>query len=195
MKKLSILFLVLLCLLSALTTSCSLKHSLTAFKEKIDETESYQFSLVLIEPTTSTRTTLTTLVEGNVTYFFANDSIGFDEYFVKTIDEYEIIYQKDSEGNWTKSISEILEEEEELPFDVNLNDIFNADNYESVKGEKKAYKQKKDVVFGDFDDLLITFGDNTCTIEGKAMIDGIMWEAKIIYSKVGEVDLTLPTIE
>ena len=67
--------------------------------------------------------------------------------------------------------------------------ILDPDNYDEVKGEKNTYRQKRDVVFDTFDDVLIIIDGDEMII--KATVNG-MENCVITYSDVGSTNLKLP---
>ena len=74
-----------------------------------------------------------------------------------------------------------------------MEDFFDPDNYEWVRGEKFTFQQKDDVTFEDYEDVVLTIEDNSCTIEMVTLEGG--YNVKIVISDIGEVDLTLPTVK
>ena len=73
--------------------------------------------------------------------------------------------------------------------------VVDPDNYEKEKGEENIYKQKSDVEFDDYEDAKITIEEDSCTIEMKAISDGLTFGVKIVISKIGEIELKLPEVD
>lgn len=194
MKRFLTLFLSLTLLLSFLSlTSCGVKHPIEKFYKKMEKSDNnYQVSCSLTEKSTNSRFILTMQVDGNIEYTPENMELGIDETYVEYIDNYEIIYTKNFNGVWEKAINEQLESD---AFDFEENDIFNADNYEKIKGEKNSYRQKKDIIFQSFENVVMTISKDSCTIECQMVTEGVVVDAKIVISKLGEMNLTLPTID
>jgi hypothetical protein len=128
-------------------------------------------------------------LDGNIIYYPANKTLGYEEYYTEEIVgyDYTIEYRK-NKNIWEKEIYET--EDDALDFDKN--DIFDPQKYEKVSGEKNTYRQKKNIIFDNFDDVTISFVDDTCVIECKMTIEMMDVDAKIVISEVGEVSLTLP---
>lgn len=72
-----------------------------------------------------------------------------------------------------------------------LETLFNSANYEKV--DEKTYKQKSDVSFDDFKNVVMTLEGDSCTIEMVSIEDG--YGVKFVISEVGKIELTLPTVE
>ena len=62
-----------------------------------------------------------------------------------------------------------------------------------TKDKENTYKQKKDVTFDNFEDVTITIEEDSCTIEMMSTDEG--YGVKLVISKIGEIELTLPTVE
>ena len=193
MKRFLTLFLTFILFLSLLSTaSCGSKHPIEKFYQKIEKSDNnYQISCSLTEKSTSSRFVITIQVDGNVQYMPENIDLGIDEIYTEYIDDYEISYTKNAKGEWKKSLDELSEDN---AFNFDNDDIFNADNYEKIKGEKNSYRQKKDVIFQNFENVIMTIAKDSCTLECQMITDGIVVDAKIVISKLGEMKLTLPNV-
>ena len=194
-KALSFLIIVSLCLsMLMLVTSCSSKHPIEEFKEKMEKADSYQISITLSDVPLLGTFTMTTKVDGNIQYTTA--VLFNEEEYTETVGDVEYKYTKDDSGKWTKTKVENTEEDSSSIYeDDSLNKHFNPDNYEKVKGEENTFKQKDDVDFGNYENVKITIEDNSCTIEMSAISGGVTFGAKIVISKIGEIELTLPTVD
>ena len=62
-----------------------------------------------------------------------------------------------------------------------------------VKIEQHAGLDESGKAF-DYEDVKITIEDDSCTIEMKAISDGMTFGVKIVISKIGEIELTLPKV-
>ncbi len=195
MKKiLSFMATITLCLLVLITaTSCSSKNQIKEFKEKLDKDNNYQVAVTMSDLPVFGTLTMTIKVDGNIEYC---PSILFsDEMYIETVDDVHYSYTKDEEGKWIKTKVEDLEgETSEVYTEEDLNELFNPDKYEKVKGEKNTYKQKADADFKNFEDVKIVFKDNTCTIEMSSTVEGMTIGMKFVFSKIGEIELTLPEV-
>ena len=194
MKKvisLSIAIAMRMCFITAFT-SCSSKHPIDEFKEKMKKTDSYQMSVTMSDVPLFGTFTMTTKVDGNIQY---TPAVMFnEEEYVETVGDVKYKYTKDDAGKWTKA-KEYSTDDSSVYGDESMKKLFNPDNYEKVKGEENTYKQKSDVEFDDYEDVKITIGEDSCTIEMKAISDGMTFGVKIVISKIGEIELKLPEID
>ena len=194
MKKVISLLIILATCLSILMafTSCSSKHPIDEFKEKMEKADSYQMSITMSDVPLFGTFTMTTKVDGNIQY---TPAVMFsEEEYTETVDGVKYKYTKDDSGKWTKEKDETNDDDSSVYGDESMAKLFNPDNYEKVKGEENTYKQKSDVTFDDYEDVKITIEDDSCTIEMKAISDGITFGVKIVISKIGEIELTLPKV-
>ena len=174
-------------------SSCSFKHPIENFKDKMSEADSYQMSITMSDVPLFGTFTMTTKVDGNIQY---TPAVMFnDEEYTETVGDVEYKYTKDESGKWTKTKVEDTEDDSSSSYgDDSLNKLFNPDNYEKVKGEENTYKQKDDVDFEDYENVKITIEDDSCTIEMSSISDGMTFGVKIVISKIGEIELTLPKV-
>ena len=194
MKKVISLLIILATCLSILMafTSCSSKHPIDEFKEKMEKADSYQMSITMSDVPLFGTFTMTTKVDGNIQY---TPAVMFsEEEYTETVDGVKYKYTKDDSGKWTKEKEETNDDDSSIYGDESMAKLFNPDNYEKVKGEENTYKQKSDVTFDDYEDVKITIEDDACTIEMKAISDGMTFGVKIVISKIGEIELTLPKV-
>ena len=193
-KALSFLIIVSLCLsMLMMVTSCSSKHPIEEFKEKMEKADSYQMSITMSDVPFLGTFTITTKVDGNIQY---TPAVMFnEEEYIETVGDVEYKYTKDDSGKWTKTKVEDTDDDSSSIYgDDSLNKLFNPDNYEKVKGEENTYKQKDDVDFEDYENVKITIEDDSCTIEMSAISEGMTFGVKIVISKIGEIELTLPEV-
>lgn len=193
MKRIISLSLVMMLCASLLfaATSCAAKHPIEEFKDKMAAEKNYQMTITLTNIPLFGTMTVTTKVDGNITY---TPAVMFnEEEYTETVDGVEYKYTKNDDGKWTKTKVEVDEDSSEIADDESMQQLFNPENYEKVKDEKNTYKQKKDVTFDNFEDVVMTIDEDSCTIEMTATEGG--YGAKIVISKIGEIDLTLPTVE
>lgn len=192
-KKLSMLLAVLLCLsMMFIGTSCSSKHPMETFREKMEQADSYEMTVTMSDVPLFGTMTITTQVDGNIQY---TPAVLFNaEEYTETVDSTVYTYTKNEDGTWTKTESAAEEDSSEITSDESMKKFFDPNNYEAVKGEENTYKQKKDVVFDDFSDVTMFIGENTCTIEMTATSEGMTYGTKLVISKIGEIELTLPAV-
>ena len=194
MKKVISLLIILATCLSILMafTSCSSKHPIDEFKEKMEKADNYQMSITMSDVPLFGTFTMTTKVDGNIQY---TPAVMFsEEEYTETVDGIKYKYTKDDSGKWTKEKEETNDDDSSIYGDESMAKLFNPDNYEKVKGEENTYKQKSDVTFDDYEDVKITIEDDSCTIEMKAISDGMTFGVKIVISKIGEIELMLPNV-
>lgn len=193
-KKLTALLALLLCLsMVFIGTSCSAKHPIEAFKEKMEQTGNYEMTVTMSDVPLLGTMTITTQVDGNIQH---TPAVLFNnEQYTETIDNTVYTYTKNEDGTWEKTESAAEEDSSDITKDENLDKLFDPNKYEAVKGEKNTYKQKKDEVFGDFSDVTLSIGEDTCTFEMTSTSEGMTYGIKLVISKIGEIDLTLPAVE
>ena len=194
MKKvisLSIAIAMCMCFITAFT-SCSSKHPIDEFKEKMEKADSYQMSVTMSDVPFFGTFTMTTKVDGNIQY---TPAVMFDEEeYIETVGDVKYKYTKDDSGKWTKE-KEDSPDDSSIYDDESMEKLFNPDNYEKEKGEENIYKQKSDVEFDDYEDVKITIEEDSCTIEMKAISDGLTFGVKIVISKIDEIELKLPEVD
>ncbi len=198
MKKiLSFMAMFSLCLLVLITgASCSSKNPIKEFKEKMDKENNYELAVTMSDVPLFGSLSTTLKVDGNIQYTRASMFGEEVEAYVETVDGVQYGYAKDEEGNWVKEKVDVTGDETSEMYDEEaLNELFNPDNYEKVKGEKNTYKQKADVDLENFADVKIVFKDDTCTIEMSSTAEGITMGVKFVFSNVGKVKLTLPEVK
>ena len=192
-KVISLLIILAMCLSMLMTfTACSSKHPIDEFKVKMQNADSYQMSITMSDVPFFGTFTMTTKVDGNIQY---TPAVMFnEEEYVETVGDVKYKYTKDESGKWTKEKVETEDDDSSIYGDESMEKLFDPDNYEKVKGEENTYKQKSNVTFDDYEDVKITIGEDSCTIEMKAISDGMTYGVKIVISKIGEIELKLPEI-
>lgn len=210
MKKITALFLALLLTFSLLlgAVSCHDKelpldepptdeqpssepaHPITAFRDKMVAAESAQMKITMTYPGTDMEITTTVKADGNITYMPA--TVYTPEMYIETTENGDYIYTMDENGKWVKVPAT---EEDDTSMDVDeISCLFVAENYDPVEGEVNTYRQKKAVVFEGFSDVSVYAGENTCTINAKMEMEGLLIPVRLVIFKVGEVKLTLPQV-
>ena len=193
MKKFVSLFLTLMLCISMMliVTSCGTKHPIEEFKNKMADADSYQMSFTMSNIPLFGTITITTKVDGNIQY---TPAIMFnEEEYIETVGDPKYKYTKNEDGTWSKTQDTEEEDDSSVTSDKTMEELFNPDNYEKVKDKENTYKQKKDVTFDNFEDVTITIEEDSCTIEMMSTDEG--YGVKLVISKIGEIELTLPTVE
>lgn len=193
MKKIVLLFLALMLCISMvlIVTSCGTKHPIEEFKNKMVDADSYQMSVTMSDVPLFGTITMTTKVDGNIQY---TPAIMFtEEEYIETVGDTKYKYTKNEDGTWSKIQDTEEEDDSSVTSDKAMEEFFNPDNYEKVKDKENTYKQKKDATFDHFEDVVITIEEDSCTIEMMSTDEG--YGVKLVISKIGEIELTLPTVE
>lgn len=168
-----------------MVTSCGTKHPIEKFKNKMSDAGSYEMSVTMSDIPLLGTITMKTEVYGNIQY--NPEGIFNEEEYIEIVGDAKYKYTKNEDGTWSKTRD--IDEAD----DFDLEELFNSDNYEKAKDKESTYKQKKDVIFDDFEDVVMTIDEDVCTIEMVSKDDG--YGVKLIISKIGKIELTLPTIE
>ena len=193
MKKFVSLFLTLMLCISMMliVTSCGTKHPIEEFKNKMADADSYQMSFTMSNIPLFGTITITTKVDGNIQY---TPAIMFnEEEYIETVGDTKYKYTKNEDATQSKTQDTEEEDDSSVSSDKTMEELFNPDNYEKVKDKENTYKQKKDVTFDNFEDVVITIEEDSCTIEMTSTDEG--YGVKLVISKIGEIELTLPTVE
>lgn len=192
MKK--IIRVMLLLFVSALLVSCGKKHPIDKFKEEMNNADNFQMTVAMSDIPLLGSITITTKVDGNIEY--VGPILGVEEQYLEKTDDGIYLYNKDEDGKWYKEKTELDIDEITNSFsEEDLLELLDSSNYEKVEGEENAFKQKKDIVFDTYDEVTIYIGENVYILEMNATLEGITIKTKITISKIGEIKLTLPTIE
>ena len=199
-KKIIILAIIISAIIAvvAMIISVFAKHPIEIMAYKIAKANNYQMSLVISDVPLLGSATIQRKVDGNIEY--TPSTVFSDEEYIESFEGAKYSYTKNDDGNWTKT--EITESEDSSDNNSSnstnsesILELLNSKNYEKVKDEKNTYKQKRDVVFDDFEDVVIYIGDNSFTIEMKMTFENITFKAKVVFSKIGEIELVLPEVE
>lgn len=187
MKKVLSLLLCLVVVLSTLSViSCSSKHPIEEMKEKITESgKNAQIQITMSNVPVLGTVTTTKQFDNNIRYEPA--FLVYGEAYYETVGDVEYKYTKDADGKWTKEETEPSDEDGILS-------LLNPESYEEVSGEENTYKQKSDVTFEEYENVTLKIDDNSCTINAQVTSDGVVCDVKIVISKIGEIDLTLPEV-
>lgn len=169
-------------------------HPLEKFALKIARKQNFQMDIVLSGIPIVGAVALTCEVDGNIQHIPAANFVS--ESYIETVGDKRYTYTKDDTGKWTKTESDV--DEDDLFGNLQENEAFqellNLENYEEVEGKKKVYRQKEDVEFDGFKNVTITLEKDTCTIEMILYTSGMALDTVIVISNIGEMNLTLPKV-
>ena len=169
-------------------------HPLEKFALKIARKQNFQMDIVLSGIPIFGAVALTCEVDGNIQHIPAANFIS--ESYIETVGDKRYTYTKDDTGKWTKTESDV--DEDDLFGNLQENEAFqelmNLENYEEVEGKKNVYRQKEDVAFDGFKNVTITLEKGTCTIEMILYTSGMALDTVIVISNIGKMDLTLPKV-
>ena len=169
-------------------------HPLEKFALKIARKQNFQMDIVLSGIPIFGAVALTCEVDGNIQHIPAANFIS--ESYIETVGDKRYTYTKDDTGKWTKTESDV--DEDDLFGNLQENEAFqelmNLENYEEVEGKKNVYRQKEDVAFDGFKNVTITLEKDTCTIEMILYTSGMALDTVIVISNIGKMDLTLPKV-
>ena len=164
-------------------------HPIDRFADKLVKSESFHMEMVMSADIGITDVTANfdVKVDGNLAYVSINipGYMDYDMYF-ETKGTITYQYVKEN-GTWIKSIYE----DESVPLETSneVLAILDPDNYDEVKGEKNTYRQKRNVVFDSFEDVLIIIDGDEMIIE--ATMEEIP-NCHITFSDVGSTNVSLP---
>jgi len=167
------------------------KHPIENFINKIAKADSYQITSIIYDVPILGTITSKTLVAGNISY---TTSLGDEEYIVN-LGNTQYRYTIDDDGVWKKTEIATNEDSSDSTSNKSIVKLLDHKKYDKVTGEKNTYRQKKDVIFDDYDDVVVFVGKNSCVIEMNIILKGTRCRAKIIFSNIDEIKLTLPTVE
>lgn len=184
--KIIISFTLALMLLSMvlIVTSCGAKHPIEKFKNKVSDAGSFEARITVSDIPLFGTITMKTKVDGNIQYIY--ESAFTDEGYIEIVGNAIYMYTRNDNGTWSKTKTRDT-------YNSIWEELFDPDDYEKVKGKKSTYKQKKDVTFDNFEDVVMTIDEDSCTIEMVSKDGG--YDVKYVISKIGEIELTLPTVK
>lgn len=169
-------------------------HPLEKFALKIARKQNFQMDIVLSGIPIFGAVALTCEVDGNIQHIPAANFIS--ESYIETVGDKRYTYTKDDTGKWTKTGSDVGEDDlfGNLQDNEMLKELLNLENYEEVEGKKNVYRQKEGVEFDGFKNVTITLEKGTCTIEMILYTSGMALDTVIVISNIGEMNLTLPKV-
>ena len=169
-------------------------HPLEKFALKIARKQNFQMDIVLSGIPLFGSVALTCEVDGNIQHIPAATFIS--ESYIETVGDKRYTYTKDDTGKWTKTESDVDEDDlfGNLQENETFQELLNLENYEEVEGKKNVYRQKEDVAFDGFKNVTITLEKGTCTIEMILYTSGMALDTVIVISNIGEMNLTLPKV-
>ena len=169
-------------------------HPLEKFALKIARKQNFQMDIVLSGIPIFGAVALTCEVDGNIQHIPAANFVS--ESYIETVGDKRYTYTKDDTGKWTKTESDVDEDDlfGNLQENETFQELLNLENYEEVEGKKNVYRQKEDVAFDGFKNVTITLEKGTCTIEMILYTSGMALDTVIVISNIGEMNLTLPKV-
>lgn len=191
MKKIISLSLALALCASILlcATSCGGNSAIEDFKKKMDDAGNYEMTLTMSNVPFFGTITMVTQVDGNVEHLEA--STFSDEQYSETVGDVTYQYTKNEDGTFTKAQTEKKDKDSDVTSEKSMSQFFNPDNYDKV--DENTYKQNKNATFDSFKDVEITFENDSCTIQMVSIEEG--YNVELVISKIGEIDLELPSAE
>lgn len=185
---------MLLLFVSVLLVCCGEKHPIDKFKEEMNNVDNFQMTVAMSDIPLLGNITITTKVDGNIEYI--GPFLYTEEQYLEKTNDGIYLYNKDEDGKWHKEKTELDIDEITNSFsEEDLLELLDSSNYEKVEGEENVFKQKKDIVFDSYDEVTIYIGENVYILEMNVTLEGITVKTKITISKIGEIEITLPTIE
>lgn len=169
-------------------TACSSKHPIAEFKEKMDKENNYEVAVTM--EIMGMSITMTTQIDGNIEYTPGGGLAV--EMYTETTDDGTYVYTKGLTGKWTKEKTDV---DIDTIDDEAMTKLFDPENYEDVEDKKNTYKLKSDVEIEGIADVIMTVDKDTCTLELNIVEGELKTGASMTISKVGEIKLSLPTVE
>lgn len=170
-------------------------HPIEKFALKIARKQNFQMDIVLSGVPLFGSVALTCEVDGNIQHIPQGTFVS--ESYIETVGDKRYTYSKDDAGKWTKTEKDIGENDflSGLQNNEMLKELITPENYEKVEGKKNVYRQKEGVEFEGFQNVTITIGKGTCTIQ---MIlytdDGMALDMVVVISNIGKMDVALPRV-
>ena len=196
-NKILSVFVLLLCLFVVVFgVSCDEKnkeetvHPIDAFNEKMENEENYQILMTMSNVPVLGSISIMMKVDRNIRYMRVQ-LLGVEQYY-EQVGDVEYIYEQNEFGGWTKKVND-SSSDSTVPSDESMEEIFKSENYELVEGTENKYKQKSDVTFEQYEDVVIIIEEYSYTIEMFSTKE--LYNIKMVISKFGEVDITLPAVQ
>ena len=166
-------------------------HPIEKFAYKLMKKQNFQMDVVISGIPLFGSIAFAVETDGNITHI--PDLYLTEECYIEKVGSETFRYTQDEKGNWVKSKDE---DDSALDFlsEDDLKDLINPDNYDLVEGTENVYRQKADVQFEKFKNITITLEKKSCKIEMTAHMEGMALETQIVISKIGEVNLKLPSV-
>ncbi len=198
MKKLLTTILTVFMLFSLVSCAFSEEqesvHPIEKFGKKLEEDNcSIEMTFLIKDEQFSVSYTIEMQVDGSVIYMPECTAMGqvlLEECYIKAYEDYSYVYKKNDFGNWIRNI--VYAEQSSATDYEAFFELFRPNNYEKVSGEKNTYKQKPTADFDLFDDVTMTVTDTECTMVGMVLQNGVYVNVEILFSKIGQIDITLP---
>lgn len=167
------------------------KSPLEKFVSKIARKQNFQMDVVLSGIPFFGSIAFAVEMDGNITHI--PDLYLTEECYLEKVGDETFKYTKNENGSWVKDKSQ---DDDALNFlsEDDLKELINPANYDLAEGTKNVYRQKADVQFEKFKNISITLEKDSCKIEMIASVEGMALETQIVVSKIGEIDLKLPSV-
>lgn len=169
------------------------KHPIAKFFGKMEKENNYSMTITMSDIPLFGTISMQIKMDGNVTY---TPAVLFgEETYTERVGNDVYTYTKDANGNWMKVKQENTAGSDSTAnqFAEDFVELLNPKNYK--KDGKNKYVQKDDVDFESYDNVVITFENDSCIIEMDVISGGMILRTKIVISDVGDVELTLPKVE
>ena len=101
-------------------------------------------------------------------------------------------YYLDYNNKWTK-LTTLKTEDGENEFSneiwkgVDIDELFNPENYDVVKGEKNTFKIKEDIILENLEDIVLIYEKDKYTIKSD--------NVEIMFSRINKTYIDLPSVE
>ena len=190
MKKLISYILCTVLLLSALLSlSSCMKDPLESFFDDVNKKQNFQLDITMKDVPIFGTITMTSKKDGNKT--FTSGILGASDTYSEEADGVLYSYVQDEDGNWTKT--EAAADEEVGLLDGGMPEFLVSDNFEKTE-EEGVYKLKEEAEIEDAEDVVLKLSDGKCTVEFSVKSEGLVVNAEVCISEVGEIEITLPEL-
>ena len=200
--------LLLICILSLLTFSaCSSENNLaedklTEFKQKLLAENNYQITLTIENVPLFGTLRDNKKIDGNISYGKDSFALGEPRYIEETdSDKFEYTQLNDK---WYKTVlTEDSDNYSELDYiKESIDTIFNINNY--IKTDENIFELKEGVeyyILGPIDEndysiesAIVTVNEDDCVFEMEAFVSSIYYKMTLVFSDIGNINLTLPEV-
>lgn len=167
------------------------QHPLAQIAFKLVKNESYDMDITVSGIPFFGSIKVERSVDGDIAY--TSGSLLTREHYSHVVGDTKYTYNKSSDGTWVVT-EENKDESATSELMSKFSELLDPEKYEKVDGKEYTYKQKEDVTFENFEDVIIVVTDETVTVTMYFYIEGIGFPTKIVITNIGEVELTLPEV-